>query len=269
VNGPGNQRPVVTNPGDQTNDEGEGVTLDIVASDPDGDVLTFSASGLPPGLSIDTSSGQISGTLPAGSAGVYNVTVTADDGNGGSDSASFTWTVNGPGNQLPVVTNPGNQTNAEGRGVKLNITASDPDGDALTFSASGLPPGLSIDTGTGQIAGTLTFESAGVYNVRVTVSDGAASTRLTFRWTVNDVKRASKDDDDDDEDDDSPPASPPAPQVSVPPVAPAPTPSVLVLPETGIGGYSEPGPTVWPVIVLPGFGILLGWAIYHNLNKRH
>jgi hypothetical protein len=176
--------------------------------------------------------------------------------------------IGGPANQPPVVTNPGDQSNVEGDSVTLNITASDPDGDVLTFSASGLPAGLSINASTGQIAGTLTFESAGVYNVTVTVSDGTASISLSFQWTVNNVKRASKDDEDDDGDDDPPPVPPSTSQVSTPSVASAPTPSVLYLPETGIGGYSEHVPTVWPVIVLPGLGILLGWVIYQNLNIR-
>ncbi len=69
------------------------MTLPITANDDDGDTLTFSASGLPANLGIDPSSGQIAGTLAPDSAGVYNVTVTVDDGNDGVDSAAFTWTV--------------------------------------------------------------------------------------------------------------------------------------------------------------------------------
>ena len=91
--GGSNSAPTVDSPGDQNNQEGETVTLPITANDDDGDTLTFSASGLPANLGIDPSSGQIAGTLAPGSAGVYNVTVTVDDGNDGVDSAAFTWTV--------------------------------------------------------------------------------------------------------------------------------------------------------------------------------
>jgi len=261
----GNSPPTVTNPGDQTNAEGDSVTLDIAASDPDGDTLTFSASGLPSNLSIDTSTGQIAGTLTFDSAGVHSVTVTADDGNGGTDSITLSWTINDI-NRAPVVTNPGSQTSDEGEKVTLNITANDPDGDALTFSASRLPRGLSINAGTGRITGTPTFDSAGVYNVTVTVSDGTASNSASFRWTVSDVNRAA--DDDDDDDDDSAPSPPPATPAPPPAAASAPTPAVAFLPETGIGGYSETGPTIWPfIVILPGLGLMLSWLIYRRLDK--
>lgn len=87
-----NQPPVITNPGNQTNVEGDSVNLSISATDPDGDSLSYGASGLPNGLSINSATGVIVGTV--NTVGPFNVTVTADDGNGGTDSASFTWAVN-------------------------------------------------------------------------------------------------------------------------------------------------------------------------------
>jgi len=68
--------------------------------------------------------------------------------------------------------------------VSLQINASDPDGDLLSYNAEGLPDDLSIDTLTGLISGNLTYESAGTYSVTVTVSDGAADVSATFTWTV-------------------------------------------------------------------------------------
>jgi Putative Ig domain len=177
-----NNPPVVTNPGNQTNSEGDTVSLQIVATDPDEDILSYSASGLPPGLGINSGTGLISGTLPYTAAGVYSVTVTASDGSL-SDSASFTWTVLNT-NRPPVVTNPGNQTNTEGDVVSLSVTATDPDGDPLSYSASGLPPNLTINSTTGLISGTLAAGSAGSYPVTVTASDGSLSGSASFTWTV-------------------------------------------------------------------------------------
>ena len=54
-----------------------------------------------------------------------------------------------PSNQPPVVTNPGNQTSVVGTNVNLAIGASDPNGDTLSYSATGLPVGLSINAGIG------------------------------------------------------------------------------------------------------------------------
>ncbi len=88
-----NNPPTVMNPGSLMDTEGDSVSLQIQASDPDaGDSLTYSATDLPIGLSIDSSTGLISGT--ASTADTYNTVITVADGNGGGDSASFTWTVN-------------------------------------------------------------------------------------------------------------------------------------------------------------------------------
>ncbi|MDQ1746594.1 MAG: hypothetical protein QOD07_857 [Frankiaceae bacterium] len=85
----------VNNPGAQTSTAGTAVSLQITASDSaSGQTLTYSATGLPAGLSI-SSSGLISGTPTT--AGTYSVTVTAKDTTGASGSASFTWTVNAAG----------------------------------------------------------------------------------------------------------------------------------------------------------------------------
>ncbi|RPE43531.1 putative Ig domain-containing protein [Streptomyces sp. Ag109_O5-1] len=85
----------VTNPGSQSTVTGSSVSLQISATDSAGATLTYSASGLPTGLSISSSTGLISGT--ASTAGTYSTTVTATDSTGASGSASFTWTVSTSG----------------------------------------------------------------------------------------------------------------------------------------------------------------------------
>ena len=113
----------VTNPGNQTSTVGTAVSLQIGATDSaSGQTLTYSATGLPAGLSINSSSGLISGTPTT--AGTTSVTVTATDTTGASGSASFTWTVN-PISNTVTVTNPGNQTATVGTAVSLQIGATD------------------------------------------------------------------------------------------------------------------------------------------------
>lgn len=87
-----------------------------------------------------------------------------------------------PSNQPPAVTNPGDQNSMVGAGVTLPISAGDANDDPLTFSATGLPPGLAMDSNTGVIAGTVT--TAGAHAVTVTVSDGVATTTISFVWNV-------------------------------------------------------------------------------------
>ena len=98
----------VTNPQGMSSPVGTSASLPIAASDSAaGQTMTWSASGLPAGLSINTGTGVISGT--ATSAGTSTVTVTATDATGATGSTSFVWTATTvgvappPGNTGPIV----------------------------------------------------------------------------------------------------------------------------------------------------------------------
>jgi large repetitive protein len=111
---------------------------------------------------------------------------------GAAASATFSsvTVTSGAANRAPTLTQPANQTNSEGSTVSVQLVASDPDGNPLTYSATGLPASLSVNTSTGVISGTLTFTSAGSYSVTATASDGTLSDSKTFSWTVSDVPQA-------------------------------------------------------------------------------
>src|SRR6202044_1958766 len=97
----------VTNPGSQTGTVGTAVSLQIHATDSaTGQTLSYSATGLPAGLSI-SSSGLISGTPTA--TGTSSVTVTATDTTGAKGTASFTWTIGTTGTLACHVTYTPNQ----------------------------------------------------------------------------------------------------------------------------------------------------------------
>lgn len=89
----------------------------------------------------------------------------------------------------PSITNPGAQTSAVGDPASLAMTATDPNGDALTWAAAGLPPGLAIDAASGRISGTAT--TTGSYNVVVSASDGVNATSASFSWTVQSAQPLS------------------------------------------------------------------------------
>jgi hypothetical protein len=94
--GGGGNTVTVTNPGSQSGTVGTAASVQLHASDSAaGQTLAYSATGLPPGLSVNSATGLISGTPTT--AGSYNVTVTARDGTGASGSAAFTWTIGGGG----------------------------------------------------------------------------------------------------------------------------------------------------------------------------
>jgi hypothetical protein len=83
----------VSNPGAQTTRIHTAASLQVAATDSAGNALTFSATGLPPGLSINGATGAISGT--SGTPGVYGVTVRATDTRGSFGTTTFNWTIQG------------------------------------------------------------------------------------------------------------------------------------------------------------------------------
>ncbi|MGH6654737.1 MAG: putative Ig domain-containing protein, partial [Actinocrinis sp.] len=112
--GTGGNTVTVSSPGSQSATVGTAVSLQIHASDSaSGQSLTYSASGLPSGLSI-SSSGLISGT--PSTAGTFTPSVRATDTTGSSGSASFTWNVSGGGGggctAAQLIGNPGFETGA-------------------------------------------------------------------------------------------------------------------------------------------------------------
>ena len=70
-------------------------------------------------------------------------------------SDTFSWTVTNTNRAPSFDQDLGNRTSAEGALISLDAGATDPDGDTLTYAATGLPSGLSIDTATGEIHGTI------------------------------------------------------------------------------------------------------------------
>jgi PLD-like domain/Putative Ig domain len=172
----------IISPGSMTNAVGATVDYQVQAEDTCTGSLSYSASGLPTGLSISSSTGVISGT--ATTAGTYNVTLTGKDSTGPSGSATFTWTVGSTVSDTVTVTNPGSQSGTVGTAASLQIEAADSaSGQTLTYGASGLPAGLSISSSTGLISGTPT--AAATSDVTVTAKDttGAAGS-ASFTWTI-------------------------------------------------------------------------------------
>jgi hypothetical protein len=181
----------LANPGSQNSNEGAPVSLALAASGGESATYTYSANGLPPGLTFNTETGVIGGRPSFGDAGIYNVTVTASDGVSTVAHQSFTWTVA----SVPLsLANPGAQSNQTPQSVSLQLSASGGESSTYTYTATQLPPGLSLNTNTGLITGALAYlddlNHGGVYTVVVTASDGLTTVSQTFTWTVTSVPLA-------------------------------------------------------------------------------
>jgi prepilin-type N-terminal cleavage/methylation domain-containing protein len=176
------QAPTVDNPGNQVGEVSLPVNLVLTATG-GAAPLTWSALGLPAGLTL-TTGGLVSGSPTA--AGSYPVTVSVTDGFGLAGTAALTWTVN----PAPKLTALADQTTVTGTAVSLPTpvtggtaplvwSVAKPGG----WGATGLPPGLSLNTSTGAVTGTPT--STGSHPVTITVTDKLGTTdSATFTWSV-------------------------------------------------------------------------------------
>ena len=109
------------------------------ASDPDGDVLTFSIANLPAWAEFDSSTGRLSGVPGAGTEGTYSdITISVTDGAEKVSLDPFSITVLKT-NTAPVISGTPATSVAAGSNYSFTPTASDADGDTLTFSIVNLP----------------------------------------------------------------------------------------------------------------------------------
>jgi hypothetical protein len=183
----------VTNPGGRADTAGTAITpLQIHATDSAaGATLTYSASGLPAGLSI-SASGLISGT-PA-TAGTSTVTVTAADSTGTSGAASFTWTITGTtGAGSCHVTYTRQSEWAGGFVANVVISNTGPStitGWTLTFAFPGDQKVTSAWNAAVAQSGQSVTATSLTYNATI-APGGGASFGLQGTWIANDASPAS------------------------------------------------------------------------------
>ena len=186
--------PVITHPGNKTYVQGEAITaFDIEVTDADGDTLTVTVTGLPSGLSY--SNGQVSGTVSQTAAVKdHTATITANDGTNADVTETFTVAVTDV-SFGPEITDPGAKTYEQGEAITaFAIEATDPDGDTLTVTVTGLPDGLSYSSTTKQVSGTVAkAATVQAYTATISADDGdseTANATQDFTVTVTDVSFA-------------------------------------------------------------------------------
>jgi large repetitive protein len=136
-----NRAPTVATPAAQSSTQGQAVTLALQATDADGDALTYLASGLPPGLTVSSSTGVISGTPTT--SGNFTASITVQDTRGAAASTGFAWTilatstVISPVSAPPAVAGASVSYNASATGAGLEYAWAFGDGTATAgFSAA-------------------------------------------------------------------------------------------------------------------------------------
>lgn len=192
----GNNAPVLAAVGNRNVDEGSELAFVVTASDPNDtppNGLTLSATGLPAGASFDPGTGNFAWTPGENQDGTHEVTFTVtDDGTPNlDDSETITITV-AEVNQAPVLDPIGPKAVDEGTQLAFAVAATDADlpANSLTFSATGLPAGATLDGVTGAFAWTPAANQQGSHQITFTVEDDGTpvlSDSEVVTVTVNDV----------------------------------------------------------------------------------
>jgi imidazole glycerol phosphate synthase subunit HisF len=171
-----NNPPIITSIPVTTGTEGVQYTYDVDAEDADGDTPTYSLSVSPEGMAIDPATGLIQWMPSGAQSGSHDVAVEVSDGKGGTDTQSFTVTVEEAINTPPTITSTPPTAAREGEQYTYDVQAFDADGDTLLFFLTEFPEGIAMDSNIGIITWIPSGTDAGLYDVTIVVSDGRGGT---------------------------------------------------------------------------------------------
>ena len=219
----GNRRPSISGTPRNYTVVGESYSFTPAASDGDGDRLRFTIRNLPSWATFDSGTGTVAGTPSVGDEGTYpQISISVTDGQASSTLAGFFVSVaaqvappappapapappsgnpgpgdsgsgnpgpgdsgSAPANSPPAISGAPASVAQVGEGYWFRPTASDPDGDALTFTVTNRPSWMTFNETNGAIRGTPDQGDVGRYSdIRIVASDGTASSSLRFSIEV-------------------------------------------------------------------------------------
>lgn len=177
---PSNNPPTISGNGSATIAVGDQYSFEPTANDPDGDTLEFSITNRPIWLIFDPATGRLSGTPDVPDIGVHGaVEISVSDGELSAALRPFDITVVEAENSTPEISGDPPTSVTADSAYSFTPTASDPDGDNLTFSITGMPGWAEFDEATGTLSGTPDGSAVGTYSdIVISVSDGELTDAL-------------------------------------------------------------------------------------------
>ena len=175
----GNNAPVFTSSPVTAIQVGGSYSYTLVATDADGDTITYTAPTIPSWLTLVGNS--LTGTPATGDAGSNAVILRASDG---TDTADQTFSINVSAaiNNAPVFTSQPPTSASATITYSYTPTATDADGDTLSFTAPMLPSWLTFSAG--QLSGTPTEGDVGDSSVTIRVTDGVTTVDQSFTIAI-------------------------------------------------------------------------------------
>jgi hypothetical protein len=158
-----NQPPVLGPIGSQYGRETHILQFSVNATDPEGDNMAYTANNLPSGSSFDNVTKTFTWTPTLGQAGVYsNVQFVVTDNNSNTDSEYVTITISS--DAPPVLAAIGNKSVAYDHLLQFVVTATDGDGDTITYTSNNTPSGSNFDNSTRTFTWVPNSGQVGVYS---------------------------------------------------------------------------------------------------------
>ena len=180
----GNAPPAITSTPTVTATAGGNYSYQVVATDADRDALNYVLTDAPVGMTINATTGLISWAVPAGTAGSFNVAIEVSDGKGGVAQQNYAIGVGITANRPPLITSTPNATATAGSTYVYQVTATDPDNDALTMSLHAPDPTMTLSS-TGKVEWAIPAGTTGTFEITVVVADGKGGEALqTFELAV-------------------------------------------------------------------------------------
>ena len=165
-----------------------------VGNDPDGNTLMYSIQNQPSWATFSATTGRLSGTPQAADVGTSaRITISVTDGTATVSLPSFTILVAAQANRAPTISGSPQQSVTVGSAYSFQPSATDADGNSLTFSIQNRPAWATFNTSTGLLSGSPAAGDVGTFaNVIVSVSDGTALASLpAFSIAVQQVATGS------------------------------------------------------------------------------